>query len=179
MAGLVCTTALHFVSPTLGRAAIYEVGPDQTYTKLGSVRWTSLRPGNTVNIHSQRAVRRGHRHASHRERAAHWPTILPARPATVGATEGRLSTRRGRMRSTRRGCSCPCIVGRLAGERPDSRRDVLEICTTAFVGGAVGQHLRVGFDAPALAGVAIQRRPPVLVLGESPVEDLAPVAQDA
>src|SRR5579859_3542110 len=33
--------------------ATYEVGPGQTYTNLGSVPWTGLQPGDTVNIHYQ------------------------------------------------------------------------------------------------------------------------------
>lgn len=34
-------------------AATYEVGLGQTYANLGSVPWTSLQPGDTVNIHYQ------------------------------------------------------------------------------------------------------------------------------
>src|SRR5215471_11229309 len=33
------------------KAATYEVGPALTYTNLGSVPWTGLLPGDTVNIH--------------------------------------------------------------------------------------------------------------------------------
>ena len=36
-----------------GRAAVYEVGPGLTYTNLGSVPWTGLQPGDTVNVHYQ------------------------------------------------------------------------------------------------------------------------------
>jgi hypothetical protein len=34
-------------------AASYEVGPGQTFTNLAGVPWTSLAPGDTVNIHYQ------------------------------------------------------------------------------------------------------------------------------
>ena len=34
-------------------AATFEVGPGQTYTNLGTVPWTGLQPGDTVNIHYQ------------------------------------------------------------------------------------------------------------------------------
>ena len=34
-------------------AATYAVGPGQTYTNLGTVPWTGLQPGDTVNIHYQ------------------------------------------------------------------------------------------------------------------------------
>lgn len=34
-------------------AATYDIGPAQTYTNLGSVPWTILGPGDTVNIHYQ------------------------------------------------------------------------------------------------------------------------------
>ncbi|MGA2248155.1 MAG: hypothetical protein ABSH48_24485, partial [Verrucomicrobiota bacterium] len=34
-------------------AATYAVGPEQTYTNLGTVPWTELQPGDTVNIHFQ------------------------------------------------------------------------------------------------------------------------------
>jgi hypothetical protein len=34
-------------------AATYEVGPGMTYTNLGSVPWTALLPGDTVNVHYQ------------------------------------------------------------------------------------------------------------------------------
>ncbi|PWU09485.1 MAG: hypothetical protein C5B50_27290 [Verrucomicrobia bacterium] len=34
-------------------AATYEVGPSLAYTNLGSVPWTGLQPGDTVNVHYQ------------------------------------------------------------------------------------------------------------------------------
>lgn len=45
--GLVCLFGLG------ASAATVEVGPGQTYTNLGSVPWTALNPGDTVNIHYQ------------------------------------------------------------------------------------------------------------------------------
>ncbi len=33
------------------RAAVYDVGPGLNYTNLGSVPWTGLQPGDTVNVH--------------------------------------------------------------------------------------------------------------------------------
>ena len=36
-----------------GLATTFEAGPGQTYTNLSSVPWTSLNPGDTVNIHYQ------------------------------------------------------------------------------------------------------------------------------
>ena len=36
-----------------GLAATFEAGPGQTYTNLSSVPWTTLNPGDTVNIHYQ------------------------------------------------------------------------------------------------------------------------------
>src|SRR5579864_3259606 len=39
------------VNATAG-ASTYEVGPGLTYTNLGSVPWSALAPGDTVNIHN-------------------------------------------------------------------------------------------------------------------------------
>jgi len=36
-------------------AATYDVGPGQTYTRIGAINWSNLAPGDVVNIHGQAA----------------------------------------------------------------------------------------------------------------------------